>query len=84
MISYSMLADVLGRSTRLIGAGIMAHGDDRGLVLPPKVAPLQVVIVPIGRPASGSGAGLSAALHKIASHCRVHLDDREEQARLEV
>ncbi|MDY0014824.1 MAG: proline--tRNA ligase, partial [Bacteroidales bacterium] len=38
-----------GVSTRLIGALIMAHSDDRGLVLPPKIAPLQVVIVPIYR-----------------------------------
>ncbi|MFA5127619.1 MAG: proline--tRNA ligase [Patescibacteria group bacterium] len=37
-----------GVSTRLIGALIMAHSDDKGLVLPPKLAPLQVVIVPIG------------------------------------
>ena len=36
-----------GTSTRMIGAIIMAHGDQRGLVLPPKVAPIQVVIVPI-------------------------------------
>ena len=36
-----------GVSTRLIGALIMAHGDQRGLVLPPKVAPIQVIIVPI-------------------------------------
>ncbi len=36
-----------GSSTRLIGALVMAHGDDQGLVLPPKIAPLQVVIVPI-------------------------------------
>ena len=36
-----------GVSTRLIGAIIMAHGDQRGLVLPPRVAPIQVVIVPI-------------------------------------
>ena len=36
-----------GVSTRLIGAIIMAHGDQRGLVLPPKVAPIQVVIVPV-------------------------------------
>ncbi|MCC7378187.1 MAG: proline--tRNA ligase [Chitinophagaceae bacterium] len=36
-----------GVSTRLIGALIMAHSDDQGLVLPPKIAPLQVVIVPI-------------------------------------
>lgn len=39
-----------GVSTRLIGALIMVHGDDRGLVLPPKVAPTQVVIIPIGPP----------------------------------
>lgn len=37
-----------GISTRLIGAIIMAHGDNRGLKLPPKVAPIQIVIVPIG------------------------------------
>ena len=36
-----------GTSTRMIGAIIMAHGDQRGLVLPPKVAPIQVIIVPI-------------------------------------
>src|SRR5262245_61935246 len=38
-----------GVTTRLIGAVIMVHGDDSGLVLPPRVAPYQVVIVPIGR-----------------------------------
>src|SRR5258707_11470544 len=38
-----------GMSTRMIGAVIMAHGDDQGLVLPPMLAPYQVVIVPIGR-----------------------------------
>ena len=37
-----------GVSTRLIGAIIMVHGDNRGLVLPPRVAPIQAVIVPIG------------------------------------
>ncbi|RLG50576.1 MAG: proline--tRNA ligase [Thermoproteota archaeon] len=36
-----------GISTRLIGAVVMVHGDDRGLVLPPKIAPIQVVIIPI-------------------------------------
>ncbi len=36
-----------GVSTRLIGALIMAHGDDQGLIMPPKIAPIQVVIVPI-------------------------------------
>ena len=38
-----------GVSTRLIGGIIMAHGDDRGLILPPRVAPYQVVVVPISR-----------------------------------
>ena len=36
-----------GVSTRLVGAIIMAHGDDQGLILPPHLAPIQVVIVPI-------------------------------------
>ena len=36
-----------GLSTRFVGAIIMAHGDDQGLVLPPRLAPIQVVIVPI-------------------------------------
>ena len=36
-----------GVSTRLVGALVMAHSDDQGLILPPKIAPLQVVIVPI-------------------------------------
>ena len=38
-----------GMTTRLIGAAIMVHGDDSGLILPPRIAPYQVVIVPIGR-----------------------------------
>src|SRR5258708_16728403 len=38
-----------GLSTRVIGGVIMAHGDDAGLILPPKVAPVQVVVVPIVR-----------------------------------
>ena len=38
-----------GTATRMIGALIMVHGDDKGLVLPPKIAPKQVVIIPIGK-----------------------------------
>jgi len=41
-----------GVTTRLIGALIMVHGDDRGLILPPKIAPTQVVMIPIGPPKS--------------------------------
>ncbi len=39
-----------GSSTRLIGALIMVHGDDRGLALPPKMAPVQVIMIPVGPP----------------------------------
>ncbi len=45
-----MWATSWGLSTRLIGALIMTHSDDNGLVLPPRLAPLQVVIIPIGKP----------------------------------
>jgi len=70
-----------GVSTRLIGAIIMAHGDDRGLVLPPKVAPVQVVMIPIG-PQSARGPVLERtnelffALKKAGF--RVKVDDRDQ------
>lgn len=51
-----------GVSTRLVGALVMAHSDDEGLVLPPKVAPLQVVIVPI----SSKDAEAQAKINKVA------------------
>ena len=69
-----------GVSTRLLGALIMAHSDDDGLVLPPRLAPIQVVIVPIAK----SDAERSAVMEKaqavkagLESHCSVRLDDRE-------
>ncbi|MEZ5057352.1 MAG: proline--tRNA ligase [Saprospiraceae bacterium] len=52
-----------GVSTRLLGGLIMTHSDDDGLVLPPKLAPLQVVIVPIPKP----GEEIDAVAHKIAA-----------------
>jgi prolyl-tRNA synthetase len=70
-----------GMSTRMIGAIIMAHGDDKGLVLPPKVAPYQVVIVPIGR-GDQLAAVLSAARALGAelkrAGIRVHIDERAQ------
>ena len=45
-----------GMTTRMIGAIIMVHGDNNGLVLPPRIAPTQVVIVPI-QPAEGGRSG---------------------------
>lgn len=55
-----------GVSTRLIGALIMAHSDDQGLVLPPKIAPLQVVIVPIYK-GEESKAVIDAKANEIAA-----------------
>src|SRR6202040_1386936 len=42
-----------GISTRLVGALVMAHGGDSGLIVPPRIAPIQVVIVPVFRDAEG-------------------------------
>ncbi len=65
-------------TTRLIGCLIMAHGDDRGLVLPPQIAPYQVVVVPI---LGKDGARVLAAAKDLASalgtRFRVKLDDRD-------
>ena len=67
-----------GVSTRLIGAVIMVHGDDKGLVLPPRVAPIQVVIVPIVYDKSRDAVikkakGIASKLSSVS----VKLDDRE-------
>ena len=71
-----------GVSWRLIGAMIMIHGDDQGLVLPPKIAPMQVVIVPIYK----NDEGKDKVLPKVeeirknleSKDIRVHVDDRSE------
>jgi prolyl-tRNA synthetase len=71
-----------GVSTRLIGSVIMTHGDDGGLILPPRIAPYQVVIVPIPR-----GNWKETVLPKaqairdelVARGIRVKIDDRESQ-----
>lgn len=70
-----------GVSTRLIGSLIMVHGDDRGLALPPKVAPKQVMIIPIGPPKTrdavvGRADELFAELKK--NGIRVGIDDRAD------
>ncbi|HQM14820.1 MAG TPA: proline--tRNA ligase [Anaerolineae bacterium] len=69
-----------GLSTRMVGAIVMAHGDDQGLVLPPRLAPIQVVIVPIWRKEAERVAVLEAARalrQRLQRVCRVHLDDRD-------
>ncbi|HZQ53365.1 MAG TPA: proline--tRNA ligase [Bryobacteraceae bacterium] len=65
-----------GISTRLIGGLIMTHSDDRGLVLPPKLAPFRGVLVPIYRKGEERTAVLETA-QKIASDLKIKLDDRE-------
>ena len=71
-----------GITTRLIGAMVMIHGDDKGLVMPPKVAPTQVVIVPI--PFKGLEAeAIASKTKEISETLKTHgvsviLDDRNE------
>ena len=71
-----------GMSTRVIGAIIMVHGDDQGLRLPPRLAPIQVVIVPIWRKDVDKTTVLEAAQRVEGvlreAGVRVHLDDRDE------
>jgi len=72
-----------GLSTRMVGGVIMTHGDDQGLVLPPVLAPYQVVVVPIWRQEAQKSAVLEtvdkvkAALAGVGVRC--HVDDREGQ-----
>src|SRR5688500_3358961 len=70
-----------GVSTRLVGALVMTHGDDNGLVVPPRLAPIQVVIVPIYRSddertlVSEKAAAVAASLR--SANVRVHVDARD-------
>ena len=71
-----------GVSWRLIGAMIMAHGDDKGLVLPPKVAPMQVVMIPIYKN-DNDKEKVMTKVDEITNtleskNIRVHVDSREE------
>ncbi len=71
-----------GVSTRMVGAVIMAHGDDQGLRLPPKLAPIQVVAVPIYKTEEQKAAVTDAMARVceslISVGIRVHIDEREE------
>ena len=70
-----------GLSTRFIGAIIMVHGDDQGLILPPRLAPFQVVIVPIFKNDEERGPVMDLArkirADLVASDIRVKLDERD-------
>lgn len=71
-----------GVTTRLIGAVIMMHGDEKGLVLPPKIAPIQAVIIPIYKTDEQREAVLNAAYkikNDLKDTVRVHIDDDEQK-----
>ena len=66
-----------GVTTRLIGAVIMTHGDNNGLVLPPDIAPIQVVIVPAAQHKEGVLEAANAVKERLQKFCRVKLDDSD-------
>ncbi len=68
-----------GLSTRFIGAIIMTHGDDQGLIFPPRLAPIQIVIVPIFRNDDDREKVMSVVqkLEQDLSNFRIKVDDRE-------
>ncbi len=66
-----------GVSTRSIGAIIMTHGDDNGLILPPRVAPIQVVIIPIAQHKEGVLEKAAEVKAQLAKKFRVSLDDSD-------
>ena len=63
-----------GVSTRLVGAIIMTHGDDEGLILPPAVAPYQMVIVPVAAHKPGVTEKAEELAARLSKFCRVKLD----------
>ena len=69
-----------GVSTRLVGGLIMTHSDDEGLVLPPKLAPIQVVIVPIPKPSETLNARAKEIMQELkARGIRASYDDDDKQ-----
>jgi prolyl-tRNA synthetase len=72
-----------GVSTRLIGAMVLGHGDDQGLVLPPALAPTQVVLVPIWKTEEEKSQvreAVAAIRNSLGGRVRLHADMREEMS----
>lgn len=67
-----------GMSTRIIGAIIMVHGDDSGLVLPPQIAPTQVMIIPIAQHKEGVLDKALELKERLSSSFRVKVDDSDK------
>ena len=66
-----------GMSTRIIGAIIMTHGDDNGLVLPPAIAPIQVVVIPVAQHKAGVLDKANEIKERISKFCRTSIDDSD-------
>ena len=66
-----------GVSTRLIGAIIMTHGDDNGLVLPPAIAPIQLIVVPIAAHKEGVTEKANEVCDKLKKICRAKIDNSD-------
>ncbi len=69
-----------GASTRLVGAVVLGHGDEKGLILPPRIAPIQIVIVPIYKSEEERTKVLEyckSVFSTLKEDFRVHLDDRD-------
>ena len=67
-----------GMTTRLIGAIIMVHGDDSGLVLPPRIAPVQAMVIPIQQQKDGVLDTAKEVCERIEKVCRAKLDDSDK------
>ncbi|MGI6123332.1 MAG: proline--tRNA ligase [Acetivibrionales bacterium] len=67
-----------GMSTRIIGAIIMVHGDDSGLVLPPRIAPTQLIIVPVQQQVEGVLDKAYELKERLSKVCRVKVDDSDK------
>jgi len=66
-----------GMTTRLIGAIIMTHGDDNGLVLPPAVAPIQAIVIPIAQHKEGVLEKANELKNRLSGVCRAKIDDSD-------
>ena len=67
-----------GMTTRLIGAIIMVHGDDSGLVLPPRIAPVQAMVIPIQQYKDGVMDAAKSVCERLGKVCRAKLDDSDK------
>ncbi len=68
-----------GLSTRTIGGIIMTHGDNRGLVLPPRIAPIQVIVIPVAQHKEGVIEANTAVMDRLkAAGFRVQMDDSDQ------